>query len=147
MSKTKNTIEFKSGVTVEVENIRNIIIIDVQDLQKHYGQLLANEIKTGGASVSFYTKKFNSCNQIIALLEGLKEAKSEPVLMQVGEFTPDQIETLIKQYHTLLSIEVIKHGLTTEQIDKHHITKKIVELESILSKEHVNKIYADFLAA
>lgn len=140
-------IKFKSGVSVEVENIRQILVIDVQDLQRHYGQLLAREIEGNGPKIKFLTKKFDSCSEIIGLLEDLKEVKTEQVLMKVSEFTADQIEELIKDNHKLLSLEVAKYDLTNKQIDGHPITKKILELEAAISKERVDKIYADFLAA
>ncbi len=136
-----STITFKggakSGFTTESENIIQIVIIDVQDLQKHYGGLLADEIRIGGAHVSVYRKKFNDCNDIIGLLEGLKEPS--------GPLTPDAIESMIKLHHAELAIEAGE--LSTAEIDAHPITKKIVELEAMIAPERVDKIYAGFLMA
>jgi hypothetical protein len=69
-----STIKFNNGVNAEAENIREIVIMDVQDLQKHYAQLFAAEIEAGGANASVYGKMFNDCNAIIDLLAGLKAA-------------------------------------------------------------------------
>jgi hypothetical protein len=128
-----STIKFKSGITVEAENIRRIVVEDVRDLQLHYGNLLAAEIESQGANASVYGKMFNDCNAILGLLENLEE---RPAIDDVKA-----IETKIIDYHSELAVEVFNKQLSTEAIDAHPITQKIVELEAMLDDDRVDALY------